>query len=62
MKVMAAHGATGILLYLDWRRAVLCWVIPYIFGADAIVTMSLDERFIQSSRGWNMLALVLVRE
>jgi hypothetical protein len=59
MKVMAAHGATGILLYLDWRRAVLCWVIPYIFGADAIVTMSLDERFIQS---WNMLELVLVRE
>ncbi|CAL1164839.1 unnamed protein product [Cladocopium goreaui] len=40
-QVMAAHGATGILLYLDWRRAVLCWVIPYIFGADAIVTMNM---------------------
>ena len=27
--------------YLDWQRALCCWIIPYIFGADAIVTMSL---------------------
>mmetsp|Transcript_30924 Transcript_30924/g.72502 ORF Transcript_30924/g.72502 Transcript_30924/m.72502 type:complete len:304 (-) Transcript_30924:519-1430(-) len=40
LQVLAAHGTTGILLYLDWQRALCCWIIPYIFGADAIVTMN----------------------
>eukprot|EP00913_Durusdinium_trenchii_P025184 g23643.t1 len=40
-QVLVAHGMSGLMLCLDWRRALCCWVIPYIFGADAIVTMNM---------------------
>eukprot|EP00931_Biecheleriopsis_adriatica_P096908 TRINITY_DN70638_c0_g1_i1.p1 TRINITY_DN70638_c0_g1~~TRINITY_DN70638_c0_g1_i1.p1 ORF type:complete len:331 (+),score=54.48 TRINITY_DN70638_c0_g1_i1:81-995(+) len=40
-QVIACHGTTACLVYLDWRRALWCWVLPYIIGADCIVTMNM---------------------
>ncbi|TPV97309.1 MAG: fatty acid desaturase [Myxococcales bacterium FL481] len=32
---------TGVLLYLDWVRAVLFWVVPHLYAQWGIVTMNL---------------------
>eukprot|EP00441_Pelagodinium_beii_P022887 CAMPEP_0197667692 /NCGR_PEP_ID=MMETSP1338-20131121/67155_1 /TAXON_ID=43686 ORGANISM="Pelagodinium beii, Strain RCC1491" /NCGR_SAMPLE_ID=MMETSP1338 /ASSEMBLY_ACC=CAM_ASM_000754 /LENGTH=244 /DNA_ID=CAMNT_0043246985 /DNA_START=142 /DNA_END=876 /DNA_ORIENTATION=+ len=40
-QVACAHGATALLFCLDWKRAIFCWVVPYMVGADGIVTMNM---------------------
>lgn len=41
LQYAACHGSTFILLCLDWRRALFCWILPYIAGADMIITMNM---------------------
>eukprot|EP00440_Ansanella_granifera_P076125 gb/GFBE01082616.1/.p1 GENE.gb/GFBE01082616.1/~~gb/GFBE01082616.1/.p1 ORF type:complete len:314 (+),score=62.91 gb/GFBE01082616.1/:1-942(+) len=40
-QLVAAHGVTVCLLYINWRRTLCVWVVPYIIGADGIVTMNM---------------------
>eukprot|EP00930_Biecheleria_cincta_P060916 TRINITY_DN4649_c0_g1_i1.p1 TRINITY_DN4649_c0_g1~~TRINITY_DN4649_c0_g1_i1.p1 ORF type:complete len:307 (-),score=54.57 TRINITY_DN4649_c0_g1_i1:208-1128(-) len=40
-QVLACHGTTALLLYFNWKRTLVVWILPYIFGADAIVTMNM---------------------
>lgn len=41
IQVVCSHGFTLSLLWADWRRCLLCWLIPNVLAADAIVTMNM---------------------
>jgi len=41
VQAICCHGFTLYLMWMDWRRGILCWLIPNILSADGIVTMNM---------------------
>lgn len=41
IQVLLCHGFTGYLVWIDWRRGILCWLIPNILAVDGIVSISM---------------------
>lgn len=40
-ELIALWGVTGVLLFLDWRKTILFWLIPHFYAQWGIVTMNL---------------------
>lgn len=41
IQAILCHGCTLFLMWIDWRRGVLCWFLPNVLSIDAIVTMNM---------------------
>lgn len=40
-ELVALWSVTGVLLYLDWRKALVLWVVPHLYAQWGIVTMNM---------------------
>lgn len=41
LESLASHGSSACLISLDWRRALLMWVLPNILGVAAILSVNM---------------------
>ncbi|MEM9067305.1 MAG: fatty acid desaturase [Myxococcota bacterium] len=40
-ELVALWGITGVLLFLDWQKTLVLWVVPHLYAQWGIVTMNL---------------------
>jgi fatty acid desaturase len=40
-QILCCHGFTAFFIYTDWKRGLMCWVVPNILAADAIVSVNM---------------------